>query len=70
MLSIDMQPLLWIVHAWESLRLEIMSSNYPRLVQHTNVDQDRFSQANPPSAEQTLHLDTDQPSRLVMDTTP
>ncbi len=69
-ISIELPPLLWTVHAGESLRLEIMSSNFPRLAQHPNVDRDWFSQTDPPSAEQTLHLNTDQPSKLVVDIAP
>jgi putative CocE/NonD family hydrolase len=63
-LQIEFAPLLWTLQPGEALRLEIMSSSLPALVQHPNVAHDWFMTAAPLPADQTLHLSTDNPAYL------
>ena len=66
-LTIPMTPLLWTFSAGESFRLEVMSSNYPRVVQHPNVDSGWYGVANPTTAEQTIHLKAGEAAHLLME---
>jgi hypothetical protein len=63
-LKIEFAPLLWTLQPGEALRLEIMSSSLPALVQHPNVDHDWFLTAAPLPAEQTLLLSPENPAFL------
>ena len=65
-IRIGMTPLLWTIHAGERLRLDLASSSYPAVVQHPNVSEGWFSVASPQAALQTIHLDPEHPSRLVL----
>ena len=66
-IRIGMTPLLWTIHPGERLRLDLASSSYPSVVQHPNVAEGWFSVAFPQTALQTIHLDPEHPSRLVIE---
>jgi putative CocE/NonD family hydrolase len=66
-IRIEMPPLLWTIQPGERIRVEVMSSSLPAVAQHPNVDADWFSVSVPQPAEQTLHLDPDHPSRLMLE---
>ncbi len=68
--QIDMPPLVWTINAGERLRLEVMSSSVPSIVQHPNVDKDWFSVRVPKSAEQAVYLGPGRTSRLVLEVSP
>jgi len=63
-LKIEFPPLLWTLKPGEALRLEIMSSSLPAVVQHPNVGHDWFLTAAPLPAEQTLHFSPKNPAYL------
>ena len=63
-LKIEFAPLLWSLQAGEALRLEIMSSSLPAVVQHPNVGHNWFMTSAPLPAEQTLHLSPENPAFL------